>query len=405
VLPLLQAEFGVGDAAAGAVTSAFVIAYTVASPFTGVIGDRWPRRYLVGAGVLLWSLATVASGLAASFRQLLTARSFIGIGEAGFGAVAPTLISDLFPKERRSRMLAFFYVAIPVGSALGFLLGGYVGEHYGWRTAFFLAGGPGIALGLLAFAMPEPARGAGDGVVHEERRRFEWRALAALLRNSAFVFTTLGMAAMTFAMMGLATWMPTFFVRARGLTLSEAGTLFGGITVVGGLVGTFLGGWLGDYLHRRTKRAYLLVSGAGMLLAIPAAYVGLTAHDKTVYGIAMFVAEVFLFLNTGPANAVLVNVVLPEIRATAIALSIFVYHLIGDVVSPPLIGFVSDRVDPNHGPQGLETALVSLMLGAMAVSGILYLVGARRLEEDTAAVERTLAEREHRHAEAGPNAP
>src|SRR5258708_21254449 len=127
-----------------------------ASPFTGVMGDRWPRFRLVGGGVLVWSLATVLSGLASSYNHLLLARSVIGIGEAGFGVVAPTLISDLFSREKRGRMLSFFYVAIPVGSALGFLLGGYAGQHFGWRAAFFIAGTPRLLLGLLAFPMPAP---------------------------------------------------------------------------------------------------------------------------------------------------------------------------------------------------------------------------------------------------------
>ena len=149
MLPLIQQEFRLDDARAGYVLSMFVLVYMAASPFTGVMGDRWPRRYLVGSGVLLWSIATIATGFARSYHHLLLARSFIGIGEAGFGAVSPTIISDLFPKERRGRMLAFFFVAIPVGSALGYILGGAVGSHHGWRAACFLAGAPGILLGLF----------------------------------------------------------------------------------------------------------------------------------------------------------------------------------------------------------------------------------------------------------------
>lgn len=386
VLPLIKSEFGIGDASAGLIVSMFMVAYMAFSPIAGVMADRWPRRWFVGGGVLVWSLATVASGLSAGYRQLLTARSFIGIGEAGFGGVAPTLISDLFPKERRGRMLSFFYVAIPVGSALGFLLGGWVGERFGWRHAFYLAGAPGIVLGLLAFRMAEPPRGAGDGVVQAEHR-FELAALKSLVGNRSFLLTTLGMSAMTFALGGMASWMPSFFVRAKGLPLENANTVFGGITVLGGLVGTFLGGWLGDWLLKRTRKAYLLVSGAGMLLGVPLAYVGLTADDRSVYVPAIFLAEVLLFLNTGPANAVLVNVVLPEIRATAIALAIFAYHLLGDVPSPVLIGWISDRSD-------LETALKAVALGAMALSGVFYLMGARTLGEDTERVARTVAERE-----------
>ncbi len=395
VAPLIQRDFGLRDTQLGLIGSMFMLAYIVASPFTGVLGDRWPRWRLVGGGVLLWSLATVLSGLAAGYRQLLAARSVIGVGEAGFGVVSPTLISDLFPREKRGRMLSFFYVAIPVGSALGFLLGGYVGAHFGWRAAFFVAGGPGLLLGLFAFAMPEPPRGASDGVAREEHR-FEVRALRTLLTNRSFLLTVLGFSAMTFALGGMAYWMPTFLARVRGLALDEANTIFGIVTVASGLLGTFLGGWLGDRLLKKTDQAYLLVSGIGMLLAVPAVYIGITATDRSVYLPALFVAEVLVFLNTGPANAVLVSVVPPEIRATALALSIFAMHLLGDVPSPILIGVVSERTG------SLETALL-LTSVAMALSGVFYLMGCRTLGADMERVLATVRERE-KHAAGAPQA-
>lgn len=390
VLPLIQQDFHLDDARAGYVLSMFVLVYMAASPFTGVMGDRWPRRYLVGGGVLLWSLATVATGFAGSYHHLLIARSFIGVGEAGFGAVSPTIISDLFPRERRGRVLSYFFVAIPVGSALGYILGGAVGASHGWRAACFLAGAPGLLLGLLALRMVEPARGQGDGVVSEEHS-FEWRSALDLLRNRSFVLTMLGMSAMTFALGGMASWMPTFLSRVKGLSLASANAGFGGLTVGAGLIGTFLGGWLGDRLLRRTPSAYLLVSGVGMLLAIPFAYVGFTAASPEVYLPAFFVAEVLVFLNTGPANAVFVNVALPEVRATGIAISIFGYHLLGDVPSPILIGKASVWTG------SLQTALL-LTLVAMAVSGLFYLLGMRTLGRDTARVQDIVAAREARHA-------
>ncbi len=379
VAPLIQADFALRDTQVGLIGSMFMVAYMIASPFTGVIGDRWPRRYLVGSGVLLWSGATILSGLASSYHHLLLARSIIGVGEAGFAVVSAPLISDLFSREARGRMLACFYVAIPVGSALGFILGGFMGQHYGWRAAFFVAGAPGIALGLLAFRMPEPPRGASDGVSAAGEHRFEWGSMRTLVGNRSFLYTTLGMATMTFALGGMAYWMPTFLERVRGVPLDHANMVFGGITVASGLVGTFLGGWLGDSLAKRTDRAYLLVSGVGMLLGVPATYVGLTTTNSSVQLPALFLAEVAVFLNTGPANAVLVSVVLPEIRATALALSIFTTHLIGDVPSPILIGRVSDWTG------SLEKALLVCTI-AMALSGVLYLLGARTLGRDMAAI-------------------
>ncbi len=386
VAHLIKAEYVLSDAQVGLIISVFMAAYMVFSPVAGVLADRYPRRFFVGGGVLLWSMATVASGLAGSYGHLLAARSCIGIGEAGFGGVAPTLISDLFPKERRGRMLSFFYVAIPVGTAIGFLLGGWMGVRYGWRTAFFIAGLPGVVLGLLAFRMAEPARGASDGVSGDERR-FSFGAIANLAGNRSFVATVLGLTAMTFALGGMVAFMPMFFVRFRGYTLEQANTVFGVMTVAGGLVGTFLGGWLGDRLLARTPKAYLLVSGVGMFLGVPVTYLGLTATRPSVYLPAIFLAQVCVLLNTGPANAVLVNVTLPEIRAAAIGLSIFVYHLLGDAPSPVLIGWTSDRT----GSLQLALLLTSV---AMAVSGVFFLLGTRTLGADTERVLRSVAQSE-----------
>jgi sugar phosphate permease len=284
-------------------------------------------------------------------------------------------------------MLSYFYVAIPVGSAMGFLLGGFMGAHYGWRAAFFVAGAPGLVLGLLAFLFKDPPRGAGDGVSSAHEHTFEAGSLRDLVKNRSFRYTTLGMAAMTFALGGMAYWVPTFLTRERHLPLDEANTLFGGMTVVSGLLGTFLGGWLGDWLLKRTDKAYLLVSGWGMILAVPLIYVGLTSTDRAVYVPAIFLAEVLVFLNTGPANAVLVSVVMPEIRATAIAMSIFTFHLLGDVPSPILIGKVSDWT----GNLGQALLLTS---AAMALSGIFYLWGARSVGGDTRRVLETVRQRE-----------
>jgi MFS transporter, Spinster family, sphingosine-1-phosphate transporter len=389
VAPLIQADFHLTDNQIGWAMSIFMAAYVVISPFSGVLGDRWPRRYLVGLGVVLWSLATAASGMATGFVSLLVARSFIGVGEAGFGVVAPTIISDLFTREARGRMLAFFYVAIPVGSALGYLLGGFVGTHFGWRAAFLVAGIPGIVLGLLAFRMYEPPRGAGDGV-SVAAHGFDPRTALALFRNRTFLFTSLGLSAMTFGLGALASWMPTLFYRLRGVPLARATFLFGVVTAAAGLIGTFLGGFLGDALLKKTDKAYLLVSGVGMIAAAPFAYVGLTHDDVTTALVAIFMAEVFVFLNTGPANAVLVNVALPEVRATAIAASIFVYHILGDVPSPILVGRLSDATGD------LEKAVL-ISIVAMVISGVFYLLGCLTLGADTNRVLDTVAARERSH--------
>lgn len=386
MLPLVQLEFSRSDAEMGVLSSSFLLVYAIASPFTGVLGDRFPRKWFVGGGVLLWSAATIASGLARTFPELLVARAVIGIGEAGYATVAPSLISDLYDEKRRGRMLSLFYAALPVGSALGFTLGGVIATHFGWRSAFHVAGIPGIALALLAFAMREPKRGSSDNALTQTNASVP-EILRTLARTRSFVVNTAGYTAATFAMGGLAAWWPTFLYRERGVPLDRAGFLFGATLVVAGFLGTIAGGLLGDKLQVKHRGGYFLASGIGLLLATPAAIAGTLLHQPALYWTATFVALFFLFFNTGPLNAAICNVVPAGMRASAIAANVLVIHLLGDALSPWLIGKVSDASD-------LGTGIV-LNCVAIGVAGLILVLGAPvlRRDMDTLAAGRSPAER------------
>ena len=374
MLPLVQAEFGRTDAQMGVLSSSFLVVYALASPVTGVLGDRFPRKWFVGGGVLVWSAATVWSGLAGSFEELLLARALIGVGEAGYAAVAPGMISDLYDVRRRGRMLSLFYAALPVGSALGFTLGGAIGQHYGWRSAFFVAGAPGLLLAALALAMREPARGGADETRHDGAHASIGTILRTLAGTPSYVVNTAGYTAATFAMGGLAAWWPTFLYRERGVPLDRAGFLFGAVLVVAGFLGTLAGGWLGDRIHARHKGGYFLASGIGLLLATPAGLVAVLGGAPALYWAATFLALFFLFFNTGPLNAAICNVVPPHMRASAIAVNVLVIHMLGDALSPWLIGKVSDHSD-------LGTGIV-LNCGAIALAGAILVAGAGVLRRD-----------------------
>ena len=375
VLPQIQTEFALSDFWGGLPAPAFIVMYMLAAPVFAPLGDRWRRGPLVAMGVALWSAATVGTGLARSYGQLLTARALVGIGEASFGTVGPTLIADAFPPERRGMMLSIFYMAIPVGSAFGYLIGGLVGEAWGWRAAFYVAGPPGLLLAAAAWALREPARPARSGPPAPPLGTRP--AFRTLLRNRSYLLNTAAMASMTFALGGLVHWLPTYFNRVHGLSLAAAGTAIGGITVVAGLGGTLLGGWWGDRLLRRTRKAYFLVSGWGLLLSAPGAVLAIAATDPWLAFGAIFVAEVLVFLNTGPLNALIVAVTPPGIRARAFGLNIFAIHAFGDALSPALLGLVSDLTN-------LSTAL-TLPAFFLAAAGLLCLWGARGLPEDMAA--------------------
>ena len=334
-----RSELALTDTQLGTVGAGFIIVYTLASPFFGSLGDRRARPPLIALGVLVWSLATAAGGFARGFWSLFIARSAVGIGEAAYGTIAPPLLADHFSIANRGRALATFFAAIPLGSAAGYILGGLVDQHFGWRAAFWIAGAPGVLLSLLVLKVVDPGF---PPTAARHARRSTRAAYADLVRNKPYVLAVLGYAAYTFALGGLAFWMPAFLERVRGMQRTEATITFGVIALGTGFVGTFAGGWLGDLLLKRTRHAYMWVSGVATLLAAPFTYVALSSPDKPVYLTAIVIAEVLIFMSTGPVNSAIVSVVPAGERATAVGLSVFVMHFLGDIPSPPLIGAISD---------------------------------------------------------------
>jgi MFS family permease len=393
LVPSIRASFAtrgenISSQQMGYLAPAFLVSYMVAAPIFGWLGDRGSRWKLIALGVVLWSLASGASGLAGTFMALLFTRCFVGIGEAAYGPVAPTVIADLYPVERRGRVLAWFYCAIPVGSALGYTLGGQVTGHVdalqaatdNWRRGFFLVVPPGIALGLLCLLMPEPRRGQSEGVSSSGARKLGWSDFRRLFTIRSYTLNTLGMAAMTFAFGGLAFWMPTYLVEERGaprVGSIDCQTMFGGLTALAGLFGTLAGGLAGDRLRSRFGGAYFLVSGSTMIIGFPMVLLFLWTPFPGNWFV-IFVTVFCLFFNTGPTNTILANVTHPSIRANAFALNIFIIHILGDVISPPIMGWIRDNT-PNKSfvPAFI---VVSLMI---LIGGIIWLRGARYLDEDT----------------------
>ena len=360
VQPLIQSEFHVSDAQIGRLTTVFLIFYTLAAPFMGPLADRYSRRLIISLGAFAWSGATLLTAVTHSYDALLIRHTLVGVGEASFVTISPTVVADLFPESVRGRVLGFFYLAIPVGFALGYPIGGYFGTHYGWRAPFLLAGFPGFVLGALVLLLPDPPRGQFDSLKETPERR----SVSGLVRNPAFLTATFGMAMMTFAQGGLLVWMPTFLSRMRGYTLLRANNLFGVILAIDGTIASLAGGWLGDRLLRRTRSAYYLVSAASMGLGIPVMMIALFNRGPAmVPGIA--VAGFLLLLNTAPLNAAVINSVGGHIRATAIAVNLFVIHFLGDAFSPWLIGRVSDK-------SSLESGFISTVVATALSSAILF---------------------------------
>jgi MFS transporter, Spinster family, sphingosine-1-phosphate transporter len=375
---LKHAGLGLSDTNLGSLMSGFLVVYTLLAPVFGALGDRRSRPRLIALGVACWSFATALSGFAVNFLTLFAARAAVGVGEAAYVTIAPSLLSDYFPIRQRGRVMAIFFCAIPVGSALGYVVGGLVDKSYGWRAAFFVAGVPGLLLAMLCLFLRDPPRGSQDGAVAPDRAapvsrssisRETWQTYGRLLRNKPYALTVLGYAAYTFAVGGLAYWMPAFLERVRGISRSEATVSFGTIVVVTGFIGTFVGGWMGDYFARRWHQAHLYLSAVATLISAPFVWMALTTSSHSLYQFYMVTAQLCLFLSTGPINAALVNLVIASERATAIALSVFAIHLLGDALSPFMVGALSDLFSLGQA--------VRILPAAVLIGGFVWIWAAR----------------------------
>jgi MFS family permease len=366
VQPLVQREYGWSDEQMGALTTAMFVTYMLVAPLTGWLGDRFPRKPLIIGGVVLWSLATLATVWVHDYWSLYFRHAVVGVGEATFGIFAPAVLADFYPERERNRVLSIFYVAIPVGAALGYLAGGQLGSMWGWKAPFFVCAFPGLLIAALyAWIGREPQRGASDHVGATKNRA----TLKGLLTNPAFLTATFGLAALTFAMGGISTWVPTFLHRFAGLSVAGASQTVGAITVVDGIAGTVVGGWIAQRWLRTDHRALYLLSFWSVALTLPFGILVFFGPVKWIIP-SLFLAEFFLFLNTGPLNTAIVNSVSAPVRATAVSLNLFCIHFFGDTFSPQIIGAISDHTGSLR--IGLGATVLSLV-----VSCVILLVGAR----------------------------
>jgi len=384
--PTAEGGLEITDAEAGFVGAAFMIVYTCVAPFFGALADRMPRLHLLAFAVIAWSVLTAACGLATGLVSLLIFRALTGVGEAAYASIAPAVLADEFKPSVRARVMAIFNAAIPVGAALGFIVGGVVGAWLGWRAAFMVVGFPGVIVAIFIYFLREPVRGAserdggGDARGHPARRDSGigdghaarppgFRQSLAMLARPRYAFAVLGYAMQTAGFGALGMWAPTFLEKVHGMTRDTASIGFGAVIVVTGLTGTLGGGFLADRLYRVTPRAHLLVAGITTLLAAPfVAAAGWLMTDAAVW-ICIGIGSLLLVMSIGPVNSYLVNLLGPQERATGMALAILVLHLLGDVPSMPLTGVVADSAG--------WPAAISLVGVFIALGGILWIIGSR----------------------------
>ena len=364
VLPSVQKTMNLTDSQGGWLGTAFMLGYFITSPLFGYFGDRTSRKWLIALGVFVWSVGTVLTGFAGTFALMVGFRVLVGVGEASYATISPSYISDTFSTHKRNNALTVFYSAIPVGAALGVLVGGMIAARWGWRHAFIVAGAPGLLLALLLLPFDEPERGVADGTGHLGKP-----GLADVLKLFSlpqYMLVVGGYVAYTFALGAFGLWGPTFLHRVQGMAEEDAAKYFGGVLVVAGLLGTFIGGFAATIWHKRNPAAYAWVLGLSVLAAAPVSAGAFLATSQTTSMIFLGAAMFLLFLGAGPVNTLILESVPPNLRASAMALSIFLIHLFGDVPSPLMVGWLSDEW------QSLRQAMF-ILPAALAVCAALWL--------------------------------
>src|SRR5215470_15922581 len=380
ILEPLGADLSLNDAERGRLTFVFVIVYMLAAPVFGGLADRFHRPRLIAVGVTIWSLATMAGAVVHDYTTLLIVRSFVGIGEAAYASLGPAVLSDCIPESQRARRFTWFYLAIPVGSALGYALGGIVAQYYGWRAAFLVAGVPGLILTAFLLRLNDPERGALDTVKETVQLEAFGARVAAAFRNRVWLACTASYVAYTFAMGAFSTWAPSLLQRRFHVEIGQAGTAFGAIAVVTGVLGTFLGGFATDRGQRRWPNLGLDLSAVTLLLAVPVSYWALHARSLPLTYTLFFVAMLLLFVNTSPVNAITVSALPASARATGTSINVLLIHLFGDAISPELAGrrsLAAQQRGMSPGDalsQGLEIALPAIVLSGL----VLFFARSRR---------------------------
>ena len=398
----IQDELHISNSLFGILSASFMIVYTIVSPLMGFMGDRYSRTRLLAAGVGLWSFATVGTAFSNNFSHMFFWRALLGVGEASYGVIAPVLLADLFAPKYRGRVIGFYFLALPLGGALGYGIGGYVADAFHWRAAFWVVGLPGILAAGAALMIRDPGRGATEGRANSGQDNRPTRSeYLSLFKNRTFLYNTAGMAAVTFVTGAYAAWGSTFYQTVRGMTAKEAGIWIGGLTALAGLIGIFFGSWFADLLLKLTKRAYLIMAGTAVLLAIVPGFMGMLEPNKTTSLALLFVAMVLMAGVLGPCNATTANVVPSNRRSAGYALSIFLVHVFGDISSPILIGFIADFFGkPSVAESGIGRALAriganpidetNLTVGMLSVVPVMFLgalfffIGSRHLPDDQA---------------------
>ncbi|MBP1995600.1 spinster family MFS transporter [Paenibacillus eucommiae] len=393
VLPLLKADFQVNDAMIGLLGTAFMITYSIAAIPFGIWSDRWNPYKVAAIGTLIWSLATICSAFAWSFSSLYLFRALVGIGEAAFVTTGSTILSNLFPQNKRARILGLFNLGLPIGSALGVTLGGAIGGQLGWQWAFLIVGLPGLVLAYFTWKLPQQGvrqavRTKTTDVTSEEtkelatevtvgaavKQTFNKKDIFELFSNAPFMLAALGYAGISFAFGAIAYFGTSLFHREFGYSVEFSGTLAGVMIVAAGLLGAPLGGILADMWMKRSPRGRIYTVSIAMLLSALFLAIGLSTLNLFMLYVSIF----FMMWHVGIASSIIFDVSSRHIWNTAQALALFIMHVLGDVFSTAIIGYISDRTGLL---QAIKLLSIPMLFAAVMFFAIIFFVPSRKNDQ------------------------
>ncbi|HXX14545.1 MAG TPA: MFS transporter [Candidatus Eremiobacteraceae bacterium] len=360
LVPLLRLHFGLSDAQLGSLQWVLLVVLALASIPSGYLADRFNEPKIICFGVLFWSLAAVASGLAPSFAFLFVARGLVGIGEAAYAPAAQSLISDSFSRENRATAQSVFAAGMILGGVAGLALGGIMGERHGWQHAFFVVGILGIVPGLSALKLKEPAR----------RPRSEVVPIGHLLRVPAFVAMIVSGICITFSSVSFVTWGIDYAKTYKEFTTKEASLSLAVIALFSSVLGALSAGFFADRLQKRMPYGRVLVIALAFLAAAPFLLIAIQTDDKRLVLGGFFVAMFFMSWYHGPTTAVLHDLTPQRAHATAIGVYMFATQLLG-ALGPLLIGKISDMSDLQIG---LQAATAVMVFGALLLLLVIYFI-------------------------------
>jgi len=379
----IKADLGLTDTQLGLMGGlAFALFYTGLGIPVAILADRWKRTWIMTAALTIWSGMTAACGLATNFWQLFMARLGVGVGEAGGVAPAYSLISDYFPSHQRARALSVYSFGIPIGSALGILFGGYIASKIDWRFAFFAVGIAGILVApIFKLTVAEPPRGQYDVKGPDAPAPTLVEIVQLLMQKPSFWLISLGASASSMMGYGLFFWLPSFLVRSFGLELLEASVFYAGILLIGGIAGTWAGGYMADRFGAGKRGNYVIIPAVAFLLTIPLYVMAILSPNLTTTFFALLIPTGLGLAWLGPVLSAIQHVVPSTMRATASAIFLFINNLIGIGAGTVALGIISDNLQARFGDDSLRYAILA-GTGFYLIAATLFLASAKRLAKD-----------------------